>query len=570
MHPNSAILLILRRMRAPLIVLITLYAVSVLGLTLLPGVDADGRPWHMSFFHAFYVISYTATTIGFGEIPYPFSDAQRMWVTFSIYLSVIGWAYAIGTLLALVQNRAFQNAIAMQRFGRAVRRVREPFYLVCGYGETGQLLCRAFDHLNRRFVVLDIDPARIEDLELQDLRIDAPGITADARHPDNLLLAGLTSRHCIGVIALTSDDEANLVVAAATRLLHNGEASILCRVTRPEIADNMKSFGIGHIINPFETFGEYLALAIRSPGSYQLMEWLTSTPGATLKPQREPPRGHWILCGYGRFGQAIADDLQVEGIDLTVIEPDHSIACTSQNVHGVGNERHVLEQAGIERAVGIIAGTNNDIANLAIVATAAERKPDLFTVLRQNLQSNQSLFSTFQADFIVRPAQIIAHECLGLLMTPLLARFLAEVKRRDDAWSDAVVARIAQTCGERVPMTWNVALDGRGAPSLEPALRGNAEIELNALLRDPTNRQERLNAVPLLVLRAGQQHVLPDDSFALRAGDDILFASTRTARARLQGTLVNVNDRDYVLHGRAQRAGWLWRKLARDPQSVAP
>ena len=219
MHPNSAILLILRRMRAPLIVLITLYAVSVLGLTLLPGVDADGRPWHMSFFHAFYVISYTATTIGFGEIPYPFSDAQRMWVTFSIYLSVIGWAYAIGTLLALVQNRAFQNAIAMQRFGRAVRRVREPFYLVCGYGETGQLLCRAFDHLNRRFVVLDIDPARIEDLELQDLRIDAPGITADARHPDNLLLAGLTSRHCIGVIALTSDDEANLVVAAATRLL---------------------------------------------------------------------------------------------------------------------------------------------------------------------------------------------------------------------------------------------------------------------------------------------------------------------------------------------------------------
>ena len=95
MHPNSAILLILRRMRAPLIVLITLYAVSVLGLTLLPGVDADGRPWHMSFFHAFYVISYTATTIGFGEIPYPFSDAQRMWVTFSIYLSVIGWALSL-------------------------------------------------------------------------------------------------------------------------------------------------------------------------------------------------------------------------------------------------------------------------------------------------------------------------------------------------------------------------------------------------------------------------------------------------------------------------------------------
>ena len=41
----------------------------------------------MSIFHAFYVMSYTATTIGFGEVPHPFNDAQRLWVTFAIYLS---------------------------------------------------------------------------------------------------------------------------------------------------------------------------------------------------------------------------------------------------------------------------------------------------------------------------------------------------------------------------------------------------------------------------------------------------------------------------------------------------
>lgn len=561
MHPNSAILLIVRRMRAPLIVLILIYAVSVLGLTLIPGVDANGKPWQMGFFHAFYFLSYTATTIGFGEIPYAFTDAQRMWVTFSIYLSVVGWAYAIGTLLALVQDRAFQQALTAQRFVRSVRGVREPFYLVCGYGETGQMLCRAFDHLNRRFVVIDIEQARIDELELQDLRIDAPGVAADARQPDNLLRAGLMSRHCAGVIALTSDDEANLAVAAAARLLREN-VPVLCRVTRPEIAANMKSFGIQHIINPFETFGEYLALAIRSPGSYQLMEWLTATPGSQLEPQREPPRGHWILCGYGRFGQAIVDDLQGEGIDLTVIEPNQSIRCAARHVAGVGNERHVLEEAGIDKAAGIIAGTSNDIANLAIVATAEELKPSLFMVLRQNLQSNRMLFSTFKADFTVRPAEIIAHECLGILTTPLLARFLSEVKQRDDAWSDAVVARIVETCGERVPTTWNVALDARGAPALERDLRRGLRVELGTLLRDPAHRESRLRAVPLLVLREGTQHVLPGDDFMLRAGDDILFASTRTARNRLLGVLVNVNDRDYVLHGRVRRAGWLWRKLA--------
>ena len=63
---HSIFLLILRRMRAPLILLIVLFAISVLGLTLAPGPVVDGETSYLSFFHAFYFISYTATTIGFG------------------------------------------------------------------------------------------------------------------------------------------------------------------------------------------------------------------------------------------------------------------------------------------------------------------------------------------------------------------------------------------------------------------------------------------------------------------------------------------------------------------------
>ena len=104
----------------------------------------------MGFFDAFYVMSYTASTIGFGEIPYPFTYNQRMWVTISIYLTVVGWAYAIGSLLALVQERSFRNALALQHFSRKVRRLREPFLLIIGYGQTGELLARSLDALGRR------------------------------------------------------------------------------------------------------------------------------------------------------------------------------------------------------------------------------------------------------------------------------------------------------------------------------------------------------------------------------------------------------------------------------------
>ena len=102
--------LILRQMRRPLIALILAYTVSILGMVVVPGVDDQGNTYHMSFFHAFYFVSYTATTIGFGEIPYPLSEAQRMWALASIYLSVVAWLYAIGKILTLVQDPAFRQA----------------------------------------------------------------------------------------------------------------------------------------------------------------------------------------------------------------------------------------------------------------------------------------------------------------------------------------------------------------------------------------------------------------------------------------------------------------------------
>src|SRR3712207_2955192 len=178
---SATIFLILRRMRGPLIVLIVIFSVSVLGLTLIPGQDAEGNSWEMGFFDAFYVMSYTATTIGFGEIPSPFTYNQRMWVTISIYLTVIGWAYAIGSLLALLQDRAFRSALALQHFSRKVSRLREPFLLIAGYGRTGELLGQAFDQLGRRFVVLDRSDERIDRLELGSFHADVPGLAADAR-----------------------------------------------------------------------------------------------------------------------------------------------------------------------------------------------------------------------------------------------------------------------------------------------------------------------------------------------------------------------------------------------------
>jgi voltage-gated potassium channel len=556
---SSAFFLALRRMRAPLIVLIVIFAISVFGLTLIPGVDAEGKPWRMGFFHALYFISYTATTIGFGEIPNTFTDAQRLWVIFCIYMSVVGWAYAIGKLLAVAQDRGVRQALTTQRFARTVRNSSEPFYLVCGYGETGRLLCRSLDQLDMRFIVIDIDPQRIDEIDLQGYWADAPGLVGDARLPHNLLLAGLDRPYCLGVIALTSDDTANLAVAIAARLLNPGIPA-LCRATVPEIAANMASFGTRHIINPFEKFGEYLALAVRSPGSYQLLEWLTGIPGTELAPQRQPPRGHWLVCGYGRFGQAIHRHIEREGLNVTIIDPKPVTHAGLRWVVGVGTQAETLHEANIEGTVGIIAGTDDDIDNLSIVVTARELNPDLFVVLRQNLQANHPLFQAFHSDFVVVPSEVIAHECLAILTTPLLSRFLEIVKRKDDTWADGVVTRLAATLGTQVPTIWSVTLSARQAPALIAALR-HRPVPLEALLRDSSNREEWMPCVPLMAVRGDREFEMPPAEFYLTENDRILFAGLPWVAQHQQLTLTNVNVLHYVLLGKHVPTGWLWRKV---------
>lgn len=285
----NIVYLILRRMRRPLLTLILVYAVAVLGLVLIPGQDDSGNLWHMDFFHAFYFVSFMSTTIGFGEIPYAFTGGQRMWVTFTLYCTVVAWIYAIGNLLTLVQNQTFQQAVRENLFARRIRRLPEPFYLVCGYGETGSELVRALTNRDRHAVVIDIDSDRVNLLQLENLRQHVPGLHADASLPAHLLEAGLKHPLCEGVVALTNVGEVNLKVAITSKLLHP-EIKVICRAESRDIEDNMASFGTDYIIDPFDTFANHLATALQAPGLYLLHEWLSGMNEAPLREPIYPPR----------------------------------------------------------------------------------------------------------------------------------------------------------------------------------------------------------------------------------------------------------------------------------------
>lgn len=552
---SAGILLVLRRMRAPLITVIVIFAVSVLGLALVPGKDPSGRLAHLSLFESFYIVTYTATTIGFGEIPYPFAPAQRLWVIFAIFLSVIAWAYAIGTLLSLLQDRAFRRALTRRRFARKVHRIGAPFLLLVGYGHAAQMLARSLDDMGRRFVVVDHDEDRVLEIDLDTYHAETPVLHADARETGELVLAGLGHDHCVGVVALTGDDDTNLDVTMTTALIRP-DLPVITRADSRTIGERMRAFHPEHVINPLDRFGDHLRITLRAPSAYQLMVWLTSAPDTPLPAPRRPvPHGRWVVCGSRRRGRELTADLRAEGLEVTVVE-------------GPADDRHwdhvdpeAVDAADLQTAAGVVAATDSDTTNLWLLEHAHRLNPDAYLVAMYNGVANGPLYAAEGVDFGMAPAEVISHEVLARITSPVLMRFLPQVPHQGEEWAARTVQRLVERCGTGTPHLWGVSLTPEDAPALMEWL-DHGELTVGGLLRSPTDRDRPLQAVALTRLRAGHRVMTPDDDAVLEAGDQLLIAGRPGARRLLLDTMLDLPTATYVLEGRTIPSCWLWRRLS--------
>lgn len=515
----------------------------------------------MSFFHAFYFVSYMGTTIGFGEIPYAFTDAQRLWAIVGIYATVITWLYSIGATLSAFQDASFQSLLKENAFRRAVNRITEPFFLVCGYGDTGSLLIRALSASGYRAIVIDKSQDRITALELEDLGFPVPGLCADAADPDNLVLAGLSRANCRGAIALTDIDDVNLKITITSKLL-NPAIPAIARAESREIEANMASFGTDEIINPFDTFAGRLAMSLRAPGLFLLFEWMTAVPHQQLREPVFPPHGRWVLCGYGRFGKAVHQRLLSEDIELTFIEAmPQKTDSPAGTITGRGTEADTLLEADIKNAVGIIAGTDNDANNLSIIMTARMLNPALFVVARQNYHQNDSIFAAANLDLSMQRGSVIANKIFALITTPLLSEFLQLALMNSNDWANQLVSRIGGIAGAEVPRTWTLNIDPQNSPALHSGIESGMHVCIGDIYRDPRSRDERLACVALLIMRGRDEYLLPEDDFALQSGDRILFCGRLRASVQMEWIAKNFNIFDYILTGTERTSGTLWRWL---------
>ena len=246
---------------------------------------------------------------------------------------------------------------------------------------------------------------------------------------------------------------------------------------------------------------------------------------------------------------------------MTIIDPDDS-ADDPDAIVGRGYEPHVLAEAGVERAAGFVAGTDNDTTNLSLVAAAHRANPKMFVAARQNKPASAPLFAAVDLDALLVPAEVVAHEVYAQLSTPLLWRFLREMPGRGDDWADSVIGRLTNLCGKHLQSLWKVRLSAAEAPALR-GIFAQEQLRLGDLLRSPDDREDHLHAVVLIVARGDDVHLAPPDDFTLEPDDELLLVGEPAARRLLDSTLLIDATRELVLHGRHVPSSWIWRRITR-------
>lgn len=554
----------MRRMRTPLIVLILVYFFSVMAMTAVPGVDTEGNSFHMSLLDAAYFMAILQTTIGFGEIPYTFTGAQRLLVFWLLLPNVVAWLYSIGTLLGLILDKQFQASFQRSRFNGQVKAIKEPFYIVCGLGNTGYMTVSGLLARGIHAVVIEYDETTVRRMMLNDKFAHVPALAGRAGVRANLELAGLRRENCQGVIATTNNDQVNLTVAITVKLLRP-DLSVIARSEMQRVCDNMASFNTDLIINPYRIFSERISLALSSPIKFLVQDWLISVPGTKLREVTKPPRGHWIVCGAGRFGARVIEQLEKNDLPVTVVDvhPDRLPSYKSA-ILGRGTEVHTLEEAGIADAEGIVAATGDDIDNLSIVMTARHLNPRLFFIARQERREHNELFKSSGADLIARRSRIVARQALSFVTTPLLQSFLQHLIRTDDSFAERTAARLQDVLENRAPSIWVYELKGEIARNLRFARSQTSKVTLEHIIRNSRSEEnEFLPCVCLTLERGAQRRFLPDSNTELQIHDRLLFSGRGEARRQMLWTLKDSHSLLVNASGKHLPRGALWRWMSK-------
>jgi len=168
--------------------------------------------------------------------------------------------------------------------------------------------------------------------------------------------------------------------------------------------------------------------------------------------------GHVIVCGYGRTGEMLSQDLRRKGRALVVIDSDSARVNEAGqhqflSIKGDAMEEAVLAGAGLKRAKTVVTILPNDAANVFITLTARDFNQNIQIIARAEPPSTEKKLRQAGASRVVMPAVTSATKMSRIITRPSTAdllELLAESDFNDVEMDEITINASSQLVGSTV------------------------------------------------------------------------------------------------------------------------
>jgi voltage-gated potassium channel len=210
-------------------------------------------------------------------------------------------------------------------------------------------------------------------------------------------------------------------------------------------------------------------------------------------------KNHFIICGFGRMGSFVCDQLQMRGIPFVVVEnkvelQDKVVQAGYYLTPGDATEEEVLLGAGVKIARGLVCVLDSDASNVYVVLTARELNPDLEIIARAGEESAQKKLQRAGANRVISPYKIGGMRMVMGILKPAVMNFL------------------------------EVAMDHKQYDIELEQIRLTANCEYHGKRLVETDIRKELDLIIIAVKKSGGEMVFNPGPYTIVEGDDILIA----------------------------------------------
>lgn len=220
-----------------------------------------------SLMDAIYMTVITVSTVGFQEVV-ELSEMGRMFTAFLIIASFGTFAYSVSVVMTYILGGEFNKYFKDYKVKKDINKLQN-HTIVCGYGRNGSQAAEKLISHRQKFVVVDNDSLRIEQLRESKRCLFVNG---DATLDDTLEAAGITRAKAL--ISSLSSDADNLYVVLSARQ-KNSNLTIISRASHDESFNKLKIAGADNVIMPNKIGGAHMASLVTTPDVVEFLDHIT-------------------------------------------------------------------------------------------------------------------------------------------------------------------------------------------------------------------------------------------------------------------------------------------------------